>query len=281
LATSNADSTALFSVLGPGTWNLQSNGPNGKAGSKPLLIDLEEGAHQVVNMELQYWQNLKVQVFHQGSPAAGVSGHLTLPSPWRLQLAGLELSDVEGRLVFPAIPDVSVAAEFRLNPWSLPVTQRWGKSRDEELRVILPAGTVKGAWVANRVGIEGVGVLVDQGRGSPVELGQSGPDGAFVVHCVGPGRYRIRPRHPHWVSAHEQPWFNHPGGKLVLEPIELIRAGIMSGLVISPRLNQPFSPIQAQLIGSEPSGFRRRAPSPFRKFLGGIIGWFFNRGIKF
>jgi len=250
-ATTDEQGTARFSGLGPSAWILQANGPNGGGVSPPISIDLEEGAEETVRMQLENWQNLNVRIFHQGNPAPGVTGLLFLPSPWRSQLPGLDRSDAEGRLAFPAIPDVSVDAEFRLNAWALPATERWEKIQGEKLRVTLPAGTAQGSWVAGGIGIAGVTVEVDRGRGLPVAVGQSGANGEFLVHCVGPGRYRFRPQHPQWVSAQEPPWYNHNGGELILEPQELTRAGIIGGLVDSPLLKQPFFAIQVRLIGPE------------------------------
>ncbi|MCH2100746.1 MAG: carboxypeptidase regulatory-like domain-containing protein [Planctomycetes bacterium] len=190
----------------------------------PMAILIEFGGGDQLERELVLRRHgfLNVTVTQDGRPVVGARGSMTRGiANKRTEVAALDLSDLQGLLVFPSVWMGEYEVEIQGAPDQLPIRRtmkfgRGGNKRDIEL----PMGALSGRVIGADGPAPGALVFAAPYGGKLRQLTTTDGQGRFELSGLEAASYHLRIEldgATPWVQEN----FQHPGGKLDLGQIEI------------------------------------------------------------
>ena len=210
----------------------REDGPDRKGEPMALLVDCGGGQELERELVLRRHGFLNVTVTQNGRPVVGARGSMTRGIATRqTEVAALDLSDLQGLLVFPSVWAGEYEIEIQGSPSQLPIRRamkvgRGGNKREVEL----PTGSLQGQVFGANGAAAGARVLAAPQGGKLRQLTTADGEGRFSLTGMEAASYRLRIE-----LDGSTPWvqddFQHPGGDLNLGRIEIGRAYSLRGEV--------------------------------------------------
>lgn len=201
---------------------------------EPMALLVDVGGGQKLERELVLRRHgfLNLTVTQGGRPVVGARGSLTRGiASKQTEVEALDLSDLDGLLVFPSVWAGEYEIEVQGAPDQLPIRRtmkvgRGGNKRDLEL----PLGELAGQVIGSDGPAASARVFAAPSGGKLRLLTQTDAEGRFLLRGLDAASYQLRIE-----VAGSTPWvqddFQHPGGKLDLGRIEVGRAYSLRGEV--------------------------------------------------
>lgn len=213
-------------------FEVREDRPERKDEPMALLVDCGGGQELERELVLRRHGFLNVTVTQDGRPVVGARGSMTRGIATRqTEVAALDLSDLQGLLVFPSVWAGEYEIEIQGSPSQLPIRRsmkvgRGGNKREVEL----PTGSLQGQVIGANGPAVGARVLAAPQGGKLRPLTTTDGEGRFSLSGMESASYRLRIE-----LDGSTPWvhddFQHPGGDLDLGRIEIGRAYAVRGEV--------------------------------------------------
>lgn len=247
-ATTDADGVARFGEVPPGRYVLtpesraghqpgalfeEDAAPNGEAGEKfALLLDIASGEERNERLVLQRHGFLNVSVTRQGDPVVGARGSIKRGiGPRAEDLEALDLSDLDGLLVFPSVWSDEYEIEVQASPQALPSRRVVKVGRGgNKVGFEVPGGVVRGQVLGASGPIAGARILAARKGERLKEYLRSDADGRFVLEGFEAAEYQLRIEAT-GLTPWQNPAFQHDGGEIVLGAIQMGAAYKVQGQV--------------------------------------------------
>jgi Carboxypeptidase regulatory-like domain len=246
-ATTDAEGYAEFAQVIPGRYVLtpesfpghnptqlfEQDGATGEADDVAALL-LEFGGGQQLEQEFVLRRHgfLNVSVTLAGKPVVGARGSLTRGiATSQEDLAALDLSDLDGLLVFPSVWADEYMVEIQGAPDHLPLRRKLKVGRGGNKRTVeLPTGTLLGRVIGPSGPVSDARVLAAGLGGRLKQYFTSDAEGRFELGGFEAGVYQIRVESDGlmaWMDLE----FQHTGGAVELGDVELSASHELSGRV--------------------------------------------------
>lgn len=210
-----------------------------------MLLEFAGGQEREQEFVLRRHGYLNVTVTQAGAPVVAARGSLTRGyATSQEELAALDLSDLNGLLVFPSVWAGEYQVEIQAAPNALPVQRRLEVGRGGNKRSVeMPTGTVRGIAIGANGPLSGARVSAAIQNGRWRELARTDAQGAFEIGGFEAGVYQLRVE-ANGLMSWTDTEFQHTGGAMNLGQLDLRAAhdlrGRVSGLPEDPGL---FGPI--------------------------------------
>ncbi|MAW60072.1 MAG: hypothetical protein CMJ94_04450 [Planctomycetes bacterium] len=236
--TTDLEGRAVFESIVPGSYVLT---PEQRPGHNPLqlfespesggaegaaefarLLEFSGGQARSEELVLRRHGFLNMTVVQNGKPVVGARGVLFRGiATQRKEIPALDLSDLDGLLVFPSVWAGEYEVEVQGSPSQLPVRRslKVGRGGNKET-LALPTGTLSGTVIGPQGPAAGAVVLAAPQGGKLRELMRTDAQGRFELGGLEAASYQLRIEAENSVA-----WtltdYRHSGGALDLGRIEL------------------------------------------------------------
>ncbi len=246
-ATTDAEGYAEFPEVIPGRYVLtpesfpghnptqlfEQEGATGEAGEvAAALLELGGGQRWEQDFVLRRHGYLNVHVTLQSKPVVGARGSLTRGiANSQEDLPALDLSDLDGLLVFPSVWAGEYMVEIQGAPHHLPLRRKLEVGRGGNKRnVELPTGTLRGRVMGPSGPLSGARILAASVDSRLKQYLRSDADGRFELGGFEAGVYQIRVEADGLMAWMDEE-FQHTGGAVELGEVELSVSYELSGRV--------------------------------------------------
>jgi Carboxypeptidase regulatory-like domain len=220
------------------------------------LIDVREGEQTELTLVLKRHGFLILEVNRGGLPVVGARGTILLGSgPRKRNHDALDLSDLQGNLVFPATWMGEYSIELQGSPAELSIIRsiEFGRGQNER-SVELPSGQILGQVLSGSQAVTGAQVWAARAGESLKQLSRTDSSGKFEILGLESGIYQIKIE-ASGLASWENLALEHDGGRFDLGNLQLQQSfnlnGRVEGLVLAE--NNLFGPVITVFDGQNKS----------------------------
>jgi len=196
------------------------------------LIEIRSGENQRVDLELRRHGYLTLLLRRNGDPVVGARGVMTVGiGPRMREVEAGDLSDLKGRLVFPAVWMGTYTVTLQGSPSEPPIVREFEVGRGSGKETVeLPAGVIRGRLRSPQGVVDNAKIFVGTQAGKLRPLGGVDSNGRFEFVGFEAGTYQVRIEAPGMLPW-ENFYFAHDGSELDLGAVDLSEAFTLKGTV--------------------------------------------------